>query len=219
MKAYEKLLLENKAWAQEKLQIDGKYFENMSKGQHPGYLWIGCSDSRISANEITNSETGEIFVHRNIANLVSHTDLNLLSVLQYAVEELEVNHIIICGHYGCSGIKASMDMQHHGLMNKWLWNIKNVYRQHTDELSGITDQEKRSDRLSELNVKEQVLNLAETSIIQHAWGKQKKPCLHGWIYDMKSGLIKDILKMDHNSEIEDIYKFNFNRNPDHYGFY
>lgn len=219
MKAYEKLLLENKAWAQEQLQLDGKYFENMAKGQSPAYLWIGCSDSRVPANEITNSEPGEIFVHRNIANVVSHTDLNLLSVLQYAVEELNVNHVIVCGHYGCGGIAASLDNQHHGILNKWLWNVKDVYKMHQDELSSIQDPTEKNNKLAELNVKEQVMNLAKTSIIQHAWQTGKKPCLHGWIYDMKSGLIKDLTKMDHNTQLEDVYQYNFNKNPGHYGYY
>lgn len=219
MKAYEKLLLENKAWAQEQLQLDGKYFENMAKAQNPGYLWIGCSDSRMPANEITNSEPGEIYVHRNIANVVSHTDLNLLSVLQYAVEDLKVNHIIVCGHYGCEGIRASMDHQHHGIMNKWLWNVKDVYRLHKEELNNIKDNHAREDKLAELNVKEQAMNLAKTSIIQHAWKNDKTPCIHGWIYDMKTGLIKDLMKIESDTDLDEIYQFNFSRNKGHYGYY
>lgn len=220
MKSYEKLLLENKAWAQEKLGIDKDYFKNLAKGQTPDFLWIGCSDSRIPANEITNTEPGDIFVHRNIANLVIHTDFNMLSVLQYAVEELEVNHIIVCGHYGCGGIKTSLDHQHHGLLNKWLRNIKDVYRLHEDELNEIKDEEERTNKLSEFNVKEQILNLAKTSIIQHSWAVDKRPTLHGWVYDMNTGLIKEIITMDQNSEMDDIYKFNFKqRGEGHYGFY
>jgi carbonic anhydrase len=220
MKSYEKLLLENKAWVQEKLQIDDNYFRNMAKGQKPDFLWIGCSDSRIPANEITNTEAGEIFVHRNIANLVLHSDFNILSVIQYAVEELEVSHVIVCGHYGCGGINTALDHQHHGLLNKWLRNIKDVYRLHRDELEHIEDPTEKADKLAEFNVREQVLNLAKTSIIQHSWAVDKRPQLHGWIYDMNTGLIKDIVSMDHESDLEDIYKFNFQqRGEGHYGFY
>jgi carbonic anhydrase len=220
MKSYEKLLLENKAWAQEKLDIDPDYFKNMAKGEKPDFLWIGSSDSRIPANEITNTEPGEILVHRNIANLVIHTDFNMLSVLQYAVEELEVSHIIICGHYGCEAIKTALDHQHHGLLNKWLRNIKDVYRLYEKELNECENEEKKADLLSEYNVKEQTLNLAKTSIIQHSWAINKRPTIHGWIYDMNTGLIKDLITMDHHSEMDDIYRFNFKkRDEGHYGFY
>jgi carbonic anhydrase len=219
MKSYEKLLLENKAWVQEKLEVDPDYFKNMAKGQHPDFLWIGCSDSRIPSNEITNSHAGDIFVHRNIANLVQHTDLNILSVIQYAVEELKVKHIIVCGHYGCGGIKTALDHQHHGLLNKWLRDIKDVYRLYAEELDKIKDPDQQANKLAELNVKEQVLNLAKTSIVQHAWKEEQRPCLHGWIYDMETGLIKDMIKMDHDEPLSDIYTFNFSDNPGHYGFY
>jgi len=220
MKSYEKLLLENKAWVQERLEIDKTYFENMSKEQKPGFLWIGCSDSRVSASAITNSEPGDLFVHRNIANMVVHTDINMLSVLQYAVEELEVEHVIVCGHYGCEGIKTALDNQHHGLLNKWLRHIKDVYRLHENELQSIQNLEEKTDKLAEFNVEEQVLNLAKTSIIQHAWKTLQKPTLHGWIYNLKTGLIKDLVTMDKDSDLEEIYKFNFKeRGEGHYGFY
>src|SRR6478609_4001158 len=169
MKPYEKLLLENKAWAQEHVETDPEYFTRMSKVQTPEFLWIGCSDSRVPANEITNTDPGEIFVHRNIANLVVHTDLNLLSVLQYAVEVLKVEHVIVCGHYGCGGVKAALTHTDLGLINKWLRNIKDTYFYHKDELNAIQDMEKRTDRLTELSVMDQVMNLAQTSIIQRAW--------------------------------------------------
>jgi carbonic anhydrase len=220
MKSYEKLLLENKAWVNEKLSADPDYFAEMAKEQHPKFLWIGSSDSRVSSTEITNTEPGEIFVHRNIGNIVSHTDFNLLSVLQYAVEVLRVEHIIVCGHYGSEAIRASLDHQHHGLLNKWIRHIKDVYRLHKEELDGITDFDEKINRLSEYNVQEQVLNLAKTSIVQHAWAEWQMPCLHGWIYDINTGLIKDMVTMDHKSEMDELYKFNFKqRGEGQYGFY
>lgn len=169
MKAYEKLLLENKAWAKEKVEDDPEYFNRLSLIQTPKFLWIGCSDSRVPANEITNTQPGEIFVHRNVANLVIHTDVNLLSVLEYAVVHLKVKHVIVCGHYGCGGVKAAMtNHDFKQVLNMWLRNIKDVYRLHTDELNNIGNEEERFDRLVELNVIEQVQHLAKTSIIQKA---------------------------------------------------
>src|SRR5689334_19350953 len=182
MHSYEKLLLENKAWAAEKTEKDPQYFKRLSQIQTPEFLWIGCSDSRVPANEITNTQPGEIFVHRNVANMVVHTDVNLLSVLDYAVTHLKVKHVIVCGHYGCGGIKAAMtkrDFKY--VLNMWLRNIKDVYRLHRKELDKITDQEAKEDRLVELNVQEQVMHLAKTSIIQRAWKNEKRPHLHGWV--------------------------------------
>src|SRR6478736_5259962 len=176
MNAYEKLLLENKAWAREKVEDDPQYFDRLAHLQTPEFLWIGCSDSRVPANEITNTEPGEIFVHRNVANMVVHTDVNLLSVLDYAVSYLKVKHVIVCGHYGCGGIKAAMtNHDFKQVLNMWLRNIKDVYSLHREELDSYTDEEKKTDRLVELNVQEQVMHLAKTSIIQRAWKKEQRP--------------------------------------------
>ncbi len=208
MKPYEKLLLANKAWATEHVQADKDFFTRLSKIQTPEFLWIGCSDSRVPANEITNTDPGEIFVHRNIANLVVHTDLNLLSVLQYAVQVLKVQHVIVCGHYGCGGIKAAMSHTDLGLINKWLRNIKDTYYFHKGELDAITDEEKRTDRLTELSVMEQVMNLAKTSIIQNAWKSDNRPTLHGWVYSLNDGILHDILTMAPNTPLDPIYQYN-----------
>jgi carbonic anhydrase len=207
MKPFERLLLENKAWAAEKLETDPEYFLRQSKDQSPEFFWIGCSDSRVPANEVTNTEPGEIFVHRNVANLVVNTDLNLLSVLQYAVEVLKVKHIIVCGHYGCGGVKAAMTQKSYGIINKWLRNIKDVYRFHRDEIDGIHDEQKRVDRLIELNVKEQIHNLAKTSIIQKAWINRQGPTLHGWVYRLDDGILNNILTIDYNFKVDPIYRF------------
>jgi carbonic anhydrase len=207
MKSYERLLLENKAWASEKVDDDPNYFSRLSNLQTPEFLWIGCSDSRVPANEITGTEPGEIFVQRNIANMVIHTDLNLLSVLQYAVEVLEVKHIIVCGHYGCGGVKAAMGNHSLGIINKWLRNIKDVYRIHQDELEAITDEGDRVNRLVELNVQEQVMNLAKTSIIQSAWKHKKQPDIHGWVYGLDNGLIKPVFEMKAGTELDPIYTY------------
>lgn len=207
MKPYERLLLENKAWAQEKLEDDKEFFNRNANVQQPKFLWIGCSDSRVPANEITNTKPGEIFVHRNIANMVVHTDLNLLSVLQYAVEVLEVDHIIVCGHYGCGGVKAALTRTNYGLINKWLRNIKDIYRLHHEAVDAHTDEEARVNKLIELNTIEQVYNLAKTSIVQKAWGTRKSPMLHGWVYDLKSGLLNDLIKLDTDTRLDDIYMY------------
>ncbi|MBY0432819.1 MAG: carbonate dehydratase [Cyclobacteriaceae bacterium] len=207
MKSYEKLLLENKGWAKQHLETDSEFFLRLSKLQTPEFLWIGCSDSRVPANEITNTAPGEIFVHRNIANLVVHTDLNLLSVLQYAVQVLKVKHVIVCGHYGCGGIKAAMTHNDLGLINKWLRNIKDTYRIYRDELEAISNEEERADRLTELSVGEQVMNLAKTSIVQHAWKEENRPTLHGWVYGLKDGILKDLVRMEPNTPLDPIYQY------------
>ncbi len=208
MKPYEKLLLENKAWAAEQIDRDPEYFSRLSKLQTPEFLWIGCSDSRVPANEITNTAPGEIFVHRNIANLVVNTDLNMLSVLQYAVEVLRVQHVIVCGHYGCGGIKAAMTNVDLGLINKWLRNIKDTYRLHQAELELVEDNDRRADRLAELSVEEQIINLAKTSIIQRAWQSENRPILHGWIYRLTDGILHDIIKMDARTpRLDPIYQY------------
>ncbi|MBK7148342.1 MAG: carbonate dehydratase [Bacteroidetes bacterium] len=202
-----RLLLENKAWAKGKILDDPEYFERLVGIQQPEFLWIGCSDSRVPANEITGTEPGEIFVHRNIANMVVHTDLNLLSVLQYAVEYLEVKHVIVCGHYGCGGVKAAMNHHSLGIINKWLRNIKDVYRIHREEIMALPTEEAQTNRLVELNVKEQVMHLAETSIIQKAWKHHQRPHIHGWVYDLHDGLLRQIFDMPPNTPIDPIYQF------------
>ncbi len=204
---HQRLLLENKAWAKGKILDDPEYFERLVGIQQPEFLWIGCSDSRVPANEITGTEPGEIFVHRNIANMVVHTDLNLLSVLQYAVEYLEVKHVIVCGHYGCGGVKAAMNHHSLGIINKWLRNIKDVYRIHRDEISALPTEEAQTNRLVELNVKEQVMHLAETSIIQKAWKHHQRPHIHGWVYDLHDGLLRQVYDMPPNTPIDPIYQF------------
>jgi carbonic anhydrase len=208
MKNYEKLLLENKAWAKQKVRDDPDYFNRLVHVQSPKYLWIGCSDSRVPPNEITQTEPGEIFIHRNIANMVVHTDLNMLSVLQYAVEVLEVEHIIVCGHYGCGGVKAALTNKSLGLIDKWLRNIKDVYRLHQTEIEAMTTEEGRVNRLIELNIEEQLSNLAKTSIVQRAWKKRKAPILHGWVYDLHDGIIKPLRDIQPDDELDhDIYRF------------
>jgi len=208
MHSYEKLLLENKAWAAEKVQDDPQFFDRLVHLQTPEFLWIGCSDSRVPANEITGTQPGEIFVHRNVANLVVNTDVNLLSVLDFAVNHLQVRHVIVCGHYGCGGIKAaSVNTDYKPVLNMWLRNIKDVYRLHRIELDSITDTEKKVDRLTELNVQEQVFNLAKTSIIQKAWKKDKRPDLHGWVYGLNDGLIKPVFEMLAGTHIDELYEY------------
>ena len=208
MTPIEKLLLENKAWASEVKADDPGYFERLSHLQTPQFLWIGCSDSRVPADKITGTQPGEIFVHRNIANMVVHTDVNLLAVLDYAVNHLKVKHVIVCGHYGCGGVKASMgnhDFQH--VLNMWLRNIKDVYSQHAAELDAISDVEKRTDRLTELNVKEQVMHLAETTIVQRAWKRENRPHLHGWVYGLKDGIINPVFELAPGAKINPLYQY------------
>jgi carbonic anhydrase len=208
MQPYEKLLLENKAWAANKVKGDPEYFKRLSLLQTPDFLWIGCSDSRVPANEITGTQPGEIFVHRNVANMVVNTDVNLLSVLDYAVNHLQVKHVIVCGHYGCGGVKAAMtNTDFKALLNMWLRNIKDVYRLHRAELDSITDENIRIDRLTELNVKEQVFNLAKTSIIQRAWKNEQRPDLHGWVYGLKDGIINPVFEMNAGTHIDAIYEY------------
>ncbi|MDE3212014.1 MAG: carbonic anhydrase [Bacteroidota bacterium] len=208
MKAYDKLLLANKSWAEDQVRNDADFFKRLAALQTPEFLWIGCSDSRVPADKITGTQPGEIFVHRNIANMVVHTDVNLLSVLDFAVNHLKVRHVIVCGHYGCGGIKAAMT--HHDykyVLNMWLRNIKDVYRLHREELEQITDEEKKTDRLVELNVKEQVMHLAKTSIIQRAWQNEQRPHLHGWVYGLKDGIIHPVFEMEAGTPIDPLYHY------------
>lgn len=209
MDEYKKLLLGNKAWVAEKLAVSTDFFERTATTQSPTYMWIGCSDSRVPAEDVTGSEPGELFVHRNIANLVIHTDFNVMSVVQFAVEVLEVKHIIVCGHYGCGGVYNAMSNRSFGLINKWLRHIKDVYRNHRRDLETIGDQTRRLEKLVEYNVAEQVRNLAETSIVQQAWAKHQRPYLHGWVYDMRTGGLKELALMKPGAEIDDIYRYDF----------
>jgi carbonic anhydrase len=207
MYSYQKLLEENKIWASEQVERDPEYFSRLVDIQQPEFMWIGCSDSRVPANELTGSQPGEIFVHRNVANMVVHTDLNMLSVLQYAVEVLKVKHIIVCGHYGCGGVRAAMTQTSLGLINKWLRNIKDVYRIHREEVDAIEDETKRSNKLVELNVREQVMNLAKTSIVQSAWKKENRPDLHGWVYDLHDGIINPVFEILAGDHIDPLYEY------------
>ncbi|MEO6406397.1 MAG: carbonate dehydratase [Ferruginibacter sp.] len=207
MFSYEKLLLENKAWAKEQKETDPEFFSRLLSQQAPEFLWIGCSDSRVPADKITGTQPGEIFVHRNIANLVVNTDINMLSVLQYAVEVLKVKHVIVCGHYGCGGIKAAMNQHHYGIINHWLKNIKDIYRLHREEVDSLPTENEQINRLTEINVKEQVFNLAKTSIIQSAWKHDKRPQLHGWVYGLNDGILKTVCEMDSESPIDPLFQY------------
>lgn len=208
MHPFEELLQDNKAWAAQMIANDPDFFNKLSGLQTPEFLWIGCSDSRVPANQITNTQPGEIFVHRNVANLVINTDVNLLSVLDYAVNHLKVKHVIVCGHYGCGGIKASMSKtDFKPVLNMWLRNIKDVHRLHREELDSITDEDKKCDRLTELNVQEQIFNLAKTSIIQRAWKEEQRPELHGWVYGLKDGIIKPVYEMKAGTHIDPLYEY------------
>jgi carbonic anhydrase len=207
MKSYEKLLLENKAWASEQKIKDPDFFKRLQNQQTPEFLWIGCSDSRVPPDKITNTNPGEMFIHRNIANIVVNTDINFLSVLQYAVDVLKIKHVIVCGHYGCGGVKAAMTHQGYGLIDNWLKEIKDVYRLNRTELENIPDEEKRFDSMVEYNVREQIFNLAKTTIIQKAWKNEQRPQLHGWVYRLSDGIIKPVCEMDANSPIDPVYEY------------
>lgn len=209
MESIKRLFLENKAWAASKVDLKEDYFKELAKDQKPEYLWIGCADSRVPESEITNTSPGEIFTHRNIANLVVHTDLNLLSVLQYAVEVLKVKHVIVCGHYGCGGVKAAMGHANLGLLNNWIRNIKDTYAHNKDQLDFLPTETDRVNRLVELNVLDQVRNLAHTSIIQGAWKNFQTPHIHGWVYDLNSGLIKELATMAPGSEVDSAFRYDF----------
>jgi carbonic anhydrase len=204
--AYQKLLLGNRAWVTDKLAVHPDYFTRQADWQNPKFLWIGCSDSRVPAEDITGVEPGELFVHRNIANLVVPTDINMLSVLQYAVQVLRVQHIVVCGHYNCGGVKHAMGNKDLGLINRWLSQIKDVYRHNDSELSCLEPQT-RYDRLVELNVIEGVQNLAQTSLVQESWRSHAIPAIHGWVYDVRTGLLKELANLQPGSKLDDIYTF------------
>lgn len=210
-KLYTNLLENNKRWVAKQLEIDPEFFENLSKGQKPPLLWIGCADSRVPANEIIGAQPGEVFVHRNIANMVIHSDMNMLSVLDYAINVLEVKHVIVCGHYGCGGVQTAMKNVHIGIIDNWIRHIKDVYRLNQEELNVIENEKERFDRFVEINVIEQVKDLAKTSIVQGAWKNGKKFGIHGWVYGIENGYIKDLnISMFDDSELPDVYKLEFN---------
>ncbi|MCB0263362.1 MAG: carbonate dehydratase [Calditrichaeota bacterium] len=192
MRILKHLLENNRKWAASLKESDPDFFSKLSRQQNPEYLWIGCSDSRVPANQIVDLLPGEIFVHRNIANQVIHTDLNCLSVIQFAVEVLKVKHIIVCGHYGCGGVKAAIDDQEHGLIDNWLQHIKDVYRQHQSKVDALPGEQEKVDMLCELNVREQVINVCHTTILQNAWKSGQNVSVHGWIYRIDDGLLKDL---------------------------
>lgn len=209
MESYKRLLLNNQAWIKEKLELRPDYFELLAQDQKPEFLWIGCADSRVPAEDITGTEPGELFVHRNVANLAVSTDFNFLSVFQYAVEYLKVKNIIICGHYGCGGVLASMTHKRFGLLNQWLRGLKDLAFQNQGELSRIPEGMERANRLVELNVLEQVKNLSRTSFVQKAWAEHQRPMLHGWVYDLKSGQLKPLIQLQPGAPVDEVYRFDF----------
>ena len=207
---YKKILDNNKKWVESKLQISPNYFKNLSVGQQPPLLWIGCSDSRVPANEIIGAEPGEVFVHRNIANMVVHSDMNMLSVLDYAVNVLKVQHVIVCGHYGCGGVKTAMTNSSVGIIDNWIRHIKDVYRFHKKELDSIENENDRFNKFVEINVREQVLDLAKTSIVQGAWKRGQELVLHGWVYGLNDGYVTDLnVNFSSNSDLDQVYQLYF----------
>ncbi len=209
---YNRIFENNKRWVAEKNETDPNFFNRLSKGQNPPILWIGCSDSRVPANEITGTEPGEIFVHRNIANMVVHTDMNMLSVLDYAVNVLEVKHVIVCGHYGCGGINAALENKQVGIIDNWLRHIKDVYRLHKAEIDAIQDIDQKSRRMVEINVQEQVFDLSKTSIIQNAWAQNQTVYIHGIVYDVSNGILKDLnLNISNNQHLDSVYKLDIDQ--------
>jgi carbonic anhydrase len=206
---YNELFEKNKKWVSKMLDEDIDYFKKLSEGQSPPILWIGCSDSRVPANNIIGAKPGEVFVHRNIANMVIHTDMSMLSVLEYAVTVLKVKHVIVCGHYGCGGVEAAMSNKHLGFLDNWIRQIKDVYRLHKKLLESL-NKEERFKRFVELNVIEQVHDLAKTSVIQKAWDENQNIHLHGWVYDISDGIIRDLqVTLKENDDLEDIYQLQF----------
>ena len=207
---YKKILDNNKKWVENTLAISPNYFKNLADGQNPPLLWIGCSDSRVPANEIIGAEPGEVFVHRNIANMVVHSDMNMLSVLDYAVNALKVKHVIVCGHYGCGGVKAAMGNSSIGIIDNWIRHIKDVYRFHQKELDAIEDEKERFNKFVEINVKEQVMDLAKTSIVQNAWKNGQELSLHGWVYGLNDGYVTDLgVNFSCDKDLDDVYQLKF----------
>lgn len=207
---YKQLLENNKKWVESQLAVDADFFQDLAKGQNPQLLWIGCSDSRVPANEIVGGKPGDVFVHRNIANMVVHSDMNMLSVLDYAVNVLKVKHVIVCGHYGCGGVKAAMENNSIGIIDNWIRHIKDVYRLHKSELDAIEDEKERFNRFVETNVREQVLDLAKTSIVQAAWEKGQKLSLHGWVYGLNNGYVTDLnVNFSSNNDLDEVHQLYF----------
>ena len=207
---YKKILDNNKKWVEDQLAIDVEYFKDLAKGQQPPLLWIGCSDSRVPANEIIGAKPGEVFVHRNIANMVIHSDMNMLSVLDYAVNVLKVKHVIVCGHYGCGGVKAAMGNQSIGLIDNWIRHIKDVYRLHEQYLNSFQNEEERFNKFVEINAQEQVFDLAKTSIVQNAWKIGQELSLHGWAYRLNSGFVTDLnVNFSSDKDLDDVYQLKF----------
>jgi carbonic anhydrase len=207
---YKKILDNNKAWVENQLTLDKDYFKDLAKGQNPHLLWIGCSDSRVPANEIIGAQPGEVFVHRNIANMVVHSDMNMLSVLDYAVNVLKVKHVLVCGHYGCGGVKAAMGNASIGIIDNWIRHIKDVYRLHNQYLDSINNEDERFNAFVEVNVKEQVFDLAKTSIVQGAWRNGQELTLHGWVYGLNSGYVTDLnVNISSNKDLDEVYQLKF----------
>lgn len=207
IRSYQELFVNNKNWVHDKTSLTPDFFHHMADGQRPKFLWIGCSDSRVSAEQLTGTDPGDMFVHRNIANMVIHTDMSMLSVLDYAVNVLDVQHVIVCGHYGCGGVAAAMGSKQVGLIDNWLRYIKDVYRLHQQELDAIDNQREKLDRLVELNIQEQVYGLSTTSIVQNAWSDGRPLQVHGVVYDLKTGLLNDLeLSHDSPNKIDLVYR-------------
>ena len=207
---YKKILDNNAKWVEDSLKKDPNYFKDLAKGQTPPLLWIGCSDSRVPANEIIGAKPGEVFVHRNIANMVIHSDMNMLSVLDYAVNVLNVNNVLVCGHYGCGGVKAAMGNDSIGIIDNWIRHIKDVYRLHNEYLDSFLDENERFNKFVELNVKEQVFDLAKTSIVQSAWRKGQELTLHGWVYGLNSGFVTDLqVNISSEKDLDNVYQLKF----------
>lgn len=202
---YDQIFRLNKEWVESKHVEDDQFFKNLYHEQNPEFLYIGCSDSRVPANIITGLDVGDLFVHRNIANVVSNNDMNVMAVIQYAVEQLKVKHIIVCGHYGCSGVKSAMEQKSFGLLDSWLRNIRDVYRHHYNDLSLIKDENERYNKLVEMNVREQVENVIKTSYVQKSYNKNNFPSVHGWVYDMRNGKLID-LNIDFKAAIKEVQK-------------
>jgi carbonic anhydrase len=201
------LLQNNRKWAAGKIKDDSQFFVRLSEVQNPEYLWIGCSDSRVPANVIIGLQPGEVFVHRNVANVVVHTDMNCLSVIQFAVEVLHVKHIIVCGHYGCGGVQVALSNKQYGLIDNWLRNIKEIYKVNKNEIDSIKEQNEKVNKLCELNVAAQMLNVCHTTIVQNAWHNGAKLSVHGWIYDIKDGLIHDLgISVSGSERLNDVFK-------------
>ncbi len=209
MDRYKKLLQNNRDWVQGRLELDDRYFTRQAEGQHPPFLWIGCADSRVAPEEITGAKAGELFVHRNIANIVTHSDLNLMSVLEFGVLNLRVDHIIVCGHTRCGGVQAALGHRRLGIIDKWIRSIKDVYHDHRAELEAVEDEGERWNRLVEVNVREQVMNLAKTSFVQRRWHEGDFPVLHGWVYHVEDGRLEEVTRHAKDDPLDPIYRYDF----------